>query len=368
MSFVSRTIAAQVTDHLRSDLQHGRWKDVLPGRDQIAAELGVNPKTVETALRQLEKERLLINPGKGSRRRISTGAAKASSSLRIAVLLSEMNDGSLSYIVDIRHRLRMAGHVCFEAEKSLVDLAMNPRRISALVSRTQADAWIVTAGSFDVLEWFAGHAKPAFALFGPMRDLPLAGTAPDKNAAMTEATRALLRLGHRRIATLARPRRRLPIPGGPEQAFLDELIAHGIPPADYHLPDWDENPRSFHAMLDAMFRVTPPTALIVDEAVFFVAVMQFCLARRIRVPEDLSLVCTDNDPTFAWCHRSVAHIAWDSRLVARRVLKWAENISRGRSDRRQIFLPAKFVPGGTVAAAPARLRGMGRNKTPEPKN
>jgi len=139
----------------------------------------------------------------------------------------------------------------------------------------------------------------------------------------------------------------------PEQAFLDELQSHGIPPTSYHLPDWEENPDAFHAMLEAMFRVTPPTALIVDEPLLFVAVMQFCLSRRLRVLEDLSLICTDNDPAFAWCHHSVAHIAWDSSPVVRRILQWADNVSRGTSDFRQTFSPAKFVAGGTVAAVPS---------------
>ena len=124
----------------------------------------------------------------------------------------------------------------------------------------------------------------------------------------------------------------------------------GIQPTRYHLPDWDESTASFYAMLDAMFRITPPSALIVDEAPLFVAVMQFCLARRIRVPDDLSLICTDADSAFAWCQPSVAHIAWDSHPVVRRVLQWAENISRGKDDVRQTFAAAKFMPGGTIGS------------------
>lgn len=351
MAAVFRTVTAQVADHLRTALIQGRWRGILPGRNQLADELGVNRKTVEAALRQLEKEGIVVNQGQGSRRRIKLPAAQAAPSLRVAILLSENASRSQDYIVDLRHRLRAAGHSAFHPPKTLVELAMNPARIAGLVTRTPADAWVVTAGSIEMLEWFANGPVPAFALFGPMRGLRIAGAAPHKAPAFAEATRALLDVGHRRIALLVRPRRRLPAPGPPEQAFLAELKAHGIRPTPYHLPDWEENTGSFHAMLNAMFRITPPTALIVDEAPLFVAVMQFCLTRRIRVPEDLSLLCTDADPAFAWCQRSVAHIAWDSRPVLRRVLQWAENVSRGIADVRQAFTVAKFVPGGTIGPA-----------------
>lgn len=110
MSFVSKTTTVQVADHLRSYLLQSRCKCVLAGRDQLASELGVNHKTVESALRQLEKEGVLVNPGKGSRRRISTSIVQQPASLRIAVLLSEMADRNVDHIVDIRHWLRLAGH------------------------------------------------------------------------------------------------------------------------------------------------------------------------------------------------------------------------------------------------------------------
>jgi DNA-binding LacI/PurR family transcriptional regulator len=352
MPFDPKSVTEQVVDHLRTSLHEGRWRVSLPGRDRLAAELGVNAKTVEAALRQLEREGVLKNPGKGRRREIVAGENRPVAPLRIALLLSEKDDARVDFIVDIRQHLLLSGHEAFYAEQSLIDLAMNPDRIAALVSRTTADAWIVVAGSREVLESFADCSVPAFALFGPMTGIRLAGAGPRKAPAIAEAARTLLGLGHRRIVMLVRPRRRHPAPALPEQAFLDELQAHGIVPAPYHLPEWDESPERFHAMLESIFRITPPTALIVDEAALFVAVMQFCLTHRIRVPEDLSLVCTDADPAFAWCRRSVAHIDWNRGPVLRRVFQWGDQLSRGKGDLRQTGSVARFVPGETIGPVP----------------
>lgn len=347
-----QNITTQVAAHLRVNLQQGRWKNELPGRNQLANELGVNRKTVEAALRLLEAEGLLVNPGKGRRRQIESAHVRSAGPLRIAILLSEMRDQSSEAIAEMHHRLCQTGHAAFYAGKSLVDLAMDPARVAALVARTPADAWVVVAGSQEVLEWFATQPKPTFALFGRMLDLSIPGVAPRKIPAIRAATRSLLDLGHRRIALLVRPRRRHPQPGLPEEAFLAELKAAGVNPSAYHLPEWEETTASFHAMLEAMFHVTPPTALIVDEAEFFVAVMQFCIKRRLRVPEDISLICTDDHPVFAWCRPTVAHIAWDHRPVVRRVLQWVSSVDRGHPDLRQTFTTARFASGGTVGVPP----------------
>ncbi len=150
---------------------------------------------------------------------------------------------------------------------------------------------------------------------------------------------------------LARSGRRLPQPGESERMFLNTLEDHGIVPGPYHLPDWEETPGGFHARLTELFRVTPPTALIIEEARFFFAALQFCGQRGLRVPEDISLVCTDGDPYFEWCEPSVAHIRWNTRPVVRRIERWVANISRGKPDARQTLTRAEFVPGGTIGPA-----------------
>jgi LacI family transcriptional regulator len=165
---------------------------------------------------------------------------------------------------------------------------------------------------------------------------------------LNKATRRLLELGHRRITLLCREQRRLPQPGKLERAFLDELQSAGIQTSKFHLPDWEESKEGFGTLLQSLFGPTPPTALIVDEPFLFNAAYYFLSKRGLRIPEDVSLICTDHDPTFAWCQPSVAHIRWDHRPVARRVLQWVSNMSRGKEDLRQTLTKAEFVEGDTI--------------------
>jgi len=346
--------AGQVAAYLRGEVERGHWTEKIPGVGWLAAELGVNRKTVEAALRQLEKEGLLENQGAGRKRRIALSGGRIARPLRVAILNHEPITLIEGYSVELQHLLKEAGHGAFFADKSLLELEMKVPAIRRMVAKTQADAWVIIAGSRDVLEWFISQELPAFALFGRRDGLPVAGVGPDKVVTMATTTRTLIELGHRRIVLLTRPERRLPEPGNSERSFLNELTVHGIATGAFNLPDWKDSAEGFHKCLESLLEFTPPTALIVDEAPFYVAALQFLARRGLRVPEDVSLVCTDNDRSFGWCRPQVTHIRWDVRPVLRRIVHWTNNVSRGKRDLRQSLTPAEFVPGGTIG--PAKVR------------
>ncbi len=357
MEFRPIPIAEQVADHLRQELRRRTWTGLMPGKHALAAEFGVNNKTVEVALRQLEKEGLLVPQGAGRRRLVGQVGKKSSAgTLRIGLLLHSAVDRGKGHVIDLQHRLIEGGHGVVVAPRHLVELKMEPRRVARVVGSHEVDAWIVLAGSFEVLEWFSARKPPVFALFGRRRELMIPGVGPDKPPAYEAATRKLVRLGHRRIVLLCAPDRRVPEPGASERAFLAEIAAHGIPVSRYQLPDWDGDVESLHPRLKSLFRYTPPSAMIVDGVAPFAAVMQFLCRKGLRVPEDVSVICTDHADWFDWLRPSVAHIRWDPKPVVRRIVRWADNVSGGREDIRQIETPAEFVPGGTIGPVHASAK------------
>ena len=324
------TLADQVTEHLRSEILRGRWSSTLPGKHQLAAELGVNNKTVEGALKQLEKTGLLLPQGAGRKRLINPRYRNTSRALRIALLLNDHElDEKIKLVLEIKHALTAAGHNIITLPKSLTTLRFDPKLVAALVRKTKADAWIIAAGSRGVLEWFASQPVPAFALFGNRVGVKIPSVSPNKPPAVAEATRHLISLGHRRIVMLAKRAVRMPHPTAGIAAYLDTLRTHGCQTGEFNLPDWEETNAGFHACLSSLFRSTPPTALIVDEVTYFVAAMQFLLRQGIKVPADVSLISTDDDVVFSHCDPPVACMRWDMRPVVRRIVNWAANVSRG---------------------------------------
>ena len=229
---------------------------------------------------------------------------------------------------------------------------MDLAKLKRHVEKSKVDAWIIFAGSREILEWFSVQKTPAFALAGRMNGIRLPGCRPNKAAVLKLFVRRLIDLGHRRIVFMVREERRKPQPGMLEREFLQDLESHGIKTGAYNLPDWSDNVRDFHRCLDSLFQHTPPTAIILDEFQYFTAAQLHLAYQGIIAPRDVSLVCTDPSPAFNWCQPVASHIDWDSDALVRRILKWADHVARGQEDYKQYQTSACFVEGGTIGPVP----------------
>lgn len=348
------TLTEQTIEHLREGLNRGRWQNKLPGLVRLEQELNVSIKTIRTALRQLEAEGLIIAQGRGRSRTINP-RKMSRTVMRVGILLHDLPHDKPSatawLYLQIQRALEAAGHEVFFSKKSQVELRHDVPSIARMVNESSADAWIVVAGSHELLEWFIGQPMPCLALYGRTEGLAIARAGPDKVPALTKATRQLIALGHRRIVIIVSYCRRHPVPGRVEQAVLSELVAHGIATSAYNLPDWKETPEGLNTLLESLFRVTPPTALIVDETSRLIAVMQFLSLHGIKVPAQVSLVSTDDASSLDWCFHSIAHIHWNHSLIIRRIVSWVATARSERADRKIIYCPTEFIPGGSVGPA-----------------
>lgn len=344
----------QLVAHLRNEIRDGSLSGTMPGVASLVRDLGVGTKTVVAAMKQLERDGLLVPQGMRRGRKIVVTDDLGVTSLRVRILLYTADDAKHHYHVELQQRLQGMGHIASFASKTLVDLGMDVSRISRYVASHPADAWVVFSGSLEVLQWFEQQKTPVFAFAGRRRRVQIASIGPDKLPAMRDLVRRLALLGHRRMVLLAREVRRKPHPGEFEQTFLDELTAQGITSGEYNLPDWEESPEGLHRILDALMKLTPPTALIIEEPATFIAAQNYLAQQGILAPRDISLICDDPDMTFAWCRPSVAHIGWSGSRCVQRIVRWANNLARGKDDRRISFTNAEFIEGGTVGFAPKR--------------
>ncbi|MES2981021.1 MAG: substrate-binding domain-containing protein [Verrucomicrobiota bacterium] len=342
----------QVAVHLREQIIAGKWEKEIPGRQELSLDLGVSNKTVESALQQLETDGVLIPQGAGRRRKIANIQKSSPVGLRIKFLTYEHADRTTGHHMDLQRRLQAAGHTFDYAEKSLHDLGMDVKRVTEFVENIDADAWIVTGGSVEILDWFARQSKPVIAQFGRFSGLPLAAVGVRKIPAMTAAVKKLISLGHRRIVMLAREERRKPTPAIYEQSFLNELESHGIQTGIYNLPDWEDNMKDFHRCIDSLFGATPPTAVFICETPQFIAAQNHLSQRGCISPRDVSLICDDPDSCFSWCTPAISHIYWDSRPVVSRILQWADHVAKGKVDIKQVYSEAEFIEGGTIGPVP----------------
>lgn len=346
--FTSRSTSEQLADHLRGEILRGAFGETMPGIKKLVRGLGVNSSAVADALKRLEAEGILAGQGERRRHRIVGENNAAPPAMRIAFLPFDSASRGEAFNLEVLRTLTEHGHNAWFTGKTLTDLHLDPRRVAGMVGKTRADAWIVTSAHRRVLEWFVGKGLPAFSLYGAWTGLPIAGMAPDHAPVMLDLTRRLIGQGHRRIVFLLY-RGQLELETARlAPMLLGEMEKHGIPTSRYNVPKWQDSPEGLHRLLDSMFRHSPPTALVIEEAPHLFATLKFCGQRGIQVPEDLSLVCMEHRPELDYCLPAVSHLRWDRALMTRRIARWADRVARGREDLRQAYLKVELVEGGTI--------------------
>ncbi|MDF1523100.1 MAG: LacI family DNA-binding transcriptional regulator, partial [Trueperaceae bacterium] len=122
----------------------------------------------------------------------------------------------------------------------------------------------------------------------------------DDHRAAFEATTHLLNLGHRRVGFVAGDRA---LSSGRDrlQGYLDALVARGVAVdedlighGEYH---FDE---AFAETDRLMALARPPTALLVANETMLGATLQCLKERRVRIPDDVSLIGFDDPPWAAF--------------------------------------------------------------------
>jgi len=349
-----KTLAEQTAAHLIQDLTAGRWRGKLPGVNRLAIELGVARETLRAALGLVEAQGFLTARGGGRSREITPGDSVPSAQkvVRVVVLLHDRLKGdscnNQSMLHQIKFRLEEKGHVCVFATKSLMDMGLDMTRVTRLVERTPADAWVVVDGFQELLQWFAARPVPAIALGGRLKGVPIASASREVVEAFREVFRHLIDLGHRRITLIAPRERRIPDLCPIERSLAEELAAHKIPFGDYNAPDWEPTPEGLDILLNSLFRVTPPTVLQVGSPEWASGVLAFLARRGLRVPEDVSLISETMDNTLAWHRPAIAHFSCDYDAIVRHIVRWVATVARGKPDREQFSCQAVLNPGGSI--------------------
>lgn len=341
----------QLAEHLRKQIQRGTLKGSFPGIQQLVKMLGVNSMAAGIAVQQLEKEGLLIYQGDRKRRLIAEGSVRRKLSLRVGILYYDGTDGRRQDVLAIKQELMSLGHSVFACPKSMVELGFNVERTARLIESLDADAWVISGGPRQILQWFERQEWPAFALHGRLMEVKLASASVRKTPVISEVVDKLVGWGHRRIVMLAREERRKPELGFVERSFIGDLERHGVQTGPYNIPDWKDTPTGLENGIEMLFHITPPTAMIVGDSTLFHATQLHLAALGVMAPRDISLVCLDFQESFHWTKPLVSHIQWDHRPAVRRVARWINHVSRGKSDTKRTYIKARLVEGGTMGPA-----------------
>lgn len=356
-SLLPLSLVEQTAAHLRDGFRKGHWCGLLPGLRVLAREVNVSKDTMQAALRILEQEGSLTSGGPGRRREVAVlrDHARSGRSLRVGILLSDaidfINPHSQQLLLKLIRHIEGAGHVCFFAEKGMQQLGNKLSRITRMVAAAKADAWVVYSAPVDVIRWFSGRSVPALMLGGMTDGLPVASSHTDLAQALFAAVQELTKFGHRRIVVVSPESWRLPRPSKSAQAFFDAMAAHGHEPSAYHLPNWEGTAEGLEKLLNSLFRVTPPTAMIFVNPAICVASLAYIGRKGVSIPGDISIVSMTSGSVFDLLPQRLAHFQWPIDRHINRIVRWVERIAIGEREAEKITFSAVFHAGETIGPA-----------------
>lgn len=228
---------------------------------------------------------------------------------------------------------------------------LRQRRVDGFVLSLSDETHPETIAQLKTLE------KPFVLIDREVQAVPSAAVLSDHASAMRAAAAHLIELGHRRIGLIAGGRTILPTYARAE-ALLAACRAHRgarafVEYGTYSAGHGEATAEAFLSQRD------PPTALIAGGNQILVGVLRAIRRRRLRVPQDISLITCDRTPLAEFLEPPLATIERDTRELGRRSAQQLLELLGGASPQR-VVLPVTFAPGqscGPPRAAAGRGAG-----------
>lgn len=323
------SLAAQVADVVRQEIQRGTWSEWLPGERQLTETLQVSRKTLRKALAQLRTEKIVAAVhGLGNRilpRQESGPVAAGTGSSIVGLLtpdpLDQMRPYTSLWVNHLKTILseKDARLRAFDGRKFF---SQSPSRaLDKLIAHNQAACWLLANSTEATQRWFANHSIPCVVAGSchPGVDLPQADL--DHYALCRHAAGVLLGSGHRRVAMLNERRGRAGDVES-EAGFIAGVRESNHPEAVALVIHHEHSPASLTRVTERLLTaINPPTALLVSNGASYLTVVSVLAQHGLRVPRDVSVVSRDDEPFLSFLVPAPSHYAASSHVFAKKLLK-----------------------------------------------
>lgn len=345
----------QACEYIRREAVSADWGDRLPTVRRLSKELGIATNTVLVAIRRLEEEGFLKGAGRARRIDLTKLPSKKKGVPRVAIIprlaFSESSPALQRSIARLRHHLEAEGHIVIVTRPQDA-FGEETGALMTMIDEIPADLLIVFDASHELLDVLSRRGRPVLAVGGAFSEIPVSSLYTDAGEATGAAVAALCQAGHRRIVLITERAMRERKDSRMIGAYRTALKKSGVTPGRYNLPDWEETPEGLRDLLKELFRVTPPTALILSDHRVLLGTWAFLMENGLRVPADVSLIALEpDDAEVAWMLPEPARIAVNYDSLGDTILQWVETVSTGITGLAALRQDASFFPGKTIGSA-----------------
>lgn len=344
-----QSLVTQLAGILRGEIAEQRWTSWLPEERELARTFQVSRSTLRAALAVLRREgRLETLHGLGTRVTAREAAPRAKHGKKlVAVLLPRALEHFRYFMTLVVDDLReqLFAHDChLQLHEHPQVAARRPFHfLERLVAQNRCSSWLLIGCGGETQRWFSDHAVPAVVSGTCDPTLGLPFVSLDNHALGRHAAVTLLQHGHRSVGAL------LTHSNPALKTGLNEVFAKASE-ATLVAMESDDGAESVARAVDRLLALeSVPSALFVAESNLYLSCFSRLTQRGLRIPEDISLLCRDDEPYLNSLLPKPARYSKNPHLYAKRLLQDllkvidSEPISHPAS-----YLMPEFVPGGSL--------------------
>lgn len=355
-----RTVASQIAAQLRANIENRTWQGWLPTERSLCQLVEASRNTVRRAINQLKAEGLVESAKpRGNRimlrvHRPRRNTAPKSVGLLVPEAVHHLRPFTSLWMEELRNMLIEEGHPVRLHTGQQYYRTHPTAALERLTTQHSHDAWVLVLSSKAMQHWFQRRKLRCLVAGSIYADIQLPFFDLDYGAICRHAVATLRRLGHRHIAFLNHTSLRAgeqasetafakAVSHPPRSDLISEIVHHG--------DDVDTVGRA----LASLRRKKPgfPTALVVNSSSAYLATVSWLAHWRLRVPEDVSLICRDDDPLLNHLYPAPARYLVSPDAFARKLIGPILQLVRGLPvpQIQNYYLP-RFHAGGSVHSSP----------------
>ncbi len=354
-----RSLVERVTDTLVAEIQGGRWEEWLPQERSLAQTFGVSRNTLRAALIRLRKQGM-VEPIRGQGYRLAMippaikrrGAKRLPQRETVVILSPEpMNwlRPSLGILIDELRVILFKQGLALEVHNGKHYYSSgSPQLLAKLVSQHPAICWILIRASERVQQWFSQQKIPCVISGSPYPGVDLPSVDIDLRAVGAHAAGRLLGLGHRNLLLVVES-------GSAGQSACESGfrgMVEKTPGTRLAALRHSTNIQEVRQMIiKQMIRKPQPTGILIASSYYYLTVSGALHQLGLRVPEDVSLVCTDSDHFLPYMVPEAGHYDFSHETFARKLAQKVNKVVHSEAlPQRHVRIFPTFVPGASLAA------------------
>lgn len=346
------SLVAQTKEILREMIANGTWDRWLPGEVELSQRLGVSRMTLRAALAELERARW-VRAGQGKRReltkkaqrRVTPGTENRSVVLISPVALHHLPTPTIYWIDELREHMDAAGWPLEVRESAAAYRARPGHALDELAGRLKPAGWVLYRSTPGMQKWFSEKGHLAVVAGSTHPEIGLPAVDKDYRACCRHAAGKFRAAGHQHLAVV-RPESSLAGDMDSVAGFQEGVGANVVEAVH------DGTVRGIARSLERLFAAHPQiTGLFVFHAAHLLTVFGWLQRRGTRVPDDVSLICRDDEPFLASMLPCPARYSLSPALYARKISRLVADLVTGSVllPRQYRIMPA-FECGETLTA------------------